>query len=597
MNRLHSPVNKTKKKESSLYVSAMSSVILVMCCLMCFVSVSWAWFTSTASVTTEQIVSATYTVDYLVYEKGDETKVVTPDESGGYTLDPSKIYTVKLTPSGNASTGYVKFTADGEDYTTIQLAPTDDPITFELSGYEALTAEYSWGIAQASGEETPVDDEEEIYKDIAITYYSFGDDSSKKPTGKASVIAATETEKANKVFTSLPTAPEYTGYTFDKWTLSDGTEFDPEKDTFYQDTELYATYTVNKYGYSFVISDTETVSGEADYDSDISALVPKAPTPPEGKTFEGWSKTKGGTTPVEDFGKISTESGNNTFYAIFKDIIPTTAGVAFYEYDGSNEHGPATGTVKEVIITEECAKQYGEVSEPEIGSALVLPEKAPELANYTFGGWFDAEGKEWTAEDTVPDGGLELYAKYIRVQCGLIAKGEGTEEKATTVIERGDTEHLNNLDDVASYTEESVWFVYGLKDRLSEEKMLSDYVDVVGDCSITVVHSHKTMVGTGSTITVTDNVSGEIVEKFVIIIFGDVDGNGSITANDVMVCDKEQLNLTSWSRDGSEEYNPILYKAANLDGKRFVRANDVSIIEGKSLNTNEIDQVNGCKAK
>ncbi len=355
------------------------------------------------------------------------------------------------------------------------------------------------------------------------------------------------------------------------------------------DAEYIAQWKANEYTYNFMISGESTphATGKAEYDSDISAVVPSNPTAPEGYYFKGWSKVEGGKTTVKKYGKISTDVSENTFYAVFEELSSTTVNVTFYEYDGTNVHGPATGTIKEVIIGAECAEQYGEISVVEIGSALVLPT-APELANYTFAGWFDVNGKQWNAGDAVPNADLALYAKYVRVQCGLVAAKD-----STTVIERG-AGKLNNLDDVASYTDGCYWYVYGLRDRLKEADLLSKYITVSGDCSITVEHPlSKNYVGTASTITVTDNVSGEVVEKFYIIIFGDVDGNGSITTNDVSICKDEQLGITRWSKSTSATYDPIVYKAANVDGSRLIGSTDIAIITDKVLTVNDIDQVTG----
>ena len=84
--------------------------------------------------------------------------------------------------------------------------------------------------------------------------------------------------------------------------------------------------------------------------------------------------------------------------------------------------------------------------------------------------------------------------------------------------------------------------------------------------------------GTGSTITVTYK-DGK-VEVYTIVIYGDVDGNGVVNANDA--------SAVARAAEDNSVFNSVQQKAGNVDGVRRITANDAAAIskaaEGKGFN-------------
>ena len=162
-------------------------------------------------------------------------------------------------------------------------------------------------------------------------------------------------------------------------------------------------------------------------------------------------------------------------------------------------------------------------------------------------------------------------------------------DTCTTVIDRDG----KTVDD---YTADSTWYVYGLDEILPKQYLLNTYIDVQGDGTlvITKINDNSNYYGTGSIIDVYDNVTGELVESFRIIVFGDINGDSYANGIDLSIMSEEALGLTGWSIKGIDEYCAYKVKAADLaplygqiDGQ------DKALLNQHVLSLGEINQVTG----
>ncbi|HBF14556.1 MAG TPA: hypothetical protein DDW30_02510 [Clostridiales bacterium] len=94
------------KAEGNLTKILLPSVLSILLCLVLLCGMTWAWFTSTQSAPAATIMSATYNIDIVA--KNGETEL--SGQNGTYTLMAGVEYTVTLTASGTAKTGYCKMT-------------------------------------------------------------------------------------------------------------------------------------------------------------------------------------------------------------------------------------------------------------------------------------------------------------------------------------------------------------------------------------------------------------------------------------------------------------------------------------------------------
>lgn len=143
----------------------------------------------------------------------------------------------------------------------------------------------------------------------------------------------------------------------------------------------------------------------------------------------------------------------------------------------------------------------------------------------------------------------------------------------------------------------SEWYVYGLPIGLKPSK-IGDYITVTGNGTYKLLNtSGKTPstikpVGTGYMIEVYDE-EGVLVEKFYIVIYGDVNKDGSVNESDSNAIVKERGYKTSWSVKNSSSYTPYLVRAANVNGDTSVNESDINTIAKVRSNKVSINQTTG----
>lgn len=132
-----------EQSDGLLHLLALSAVGLC-ACLICLCGVSWAWFTATASSGTAVIQAATYTVDVSA-DENDKVEITPESGTTTVTFAAAGEYTVTLTPSGTASTGYCKISYAGASYYTEQLPSGSLHFTVNADADSKLTVTPQWG--------------------------------------------------------------------------------------------------------------------------------------------------------------------------------------------------------------------------------------------------------------------------------------------------------------------------------------------------------------------------------------------------------------------------------------------------------------------
>lgn len=421
--------------------------------------------------------------------------------------------------------------------------------------------------------------------------------------------------------------PTKTGYTFMGWVdnatpddqLETAERIDIPAKMPANDIAVKATWTINEYNATF---DANTgafpENAPADYAGDETATFPvefnqpiTLPVDPEknGYDFVGWDDL---STPdvneAEDpnFVPGNIGDGDKEYQAVWKKSAST---LKFFDYINSDK-GP--GDAASAVYTE--LNQYTE--EVEFEATIEFPDTLPAKdwdKYYEFKGWADADGNMVATVDengnlvtsaTMPADDYNLYAVYDR----HIVKLVPTDENSTAVIERdgitesymdgfGDVHYeypYNRYDNLEGYDE---WFVYGLDIKITGDE-LADYVKVHGDGHYDIKYtdiSHGYFCGTGAEIYVYDNVTGKLVEKLYIVIFGDIDGDAQVEAGDTRLLNSEAIFGATWSKPHGDEYCSYKYKAANIvsyDEYNYMDSN--LITDHVTANGDfEIDQVYG----
>ena len=145
--------------------------------------------------------------------------------------------------------------------------------------------------------------------------------------------------------------------------------------------------------------------------------------------------------------------------------------------------------------------------------------------------------------------------------------------------------------------DENTKTITGLKQFISELEFREDFVAVDGDGYYETEYPSsgvKGFTGTGTKIKLYDNTnSEEPVAVYTIVIYGDVNGDSTVTATDGTNIDEELKGITSWSQQQSEEYNFYKIMAADLNKDGVVNADDSVIIGDSAAGIRTIDQVSG----
>ena len=306
----------------------------------------------------------------------------------------------------------------------------------------------------------------------------------------------------------------------------------------------------------------ENASAVADITAQYGDAVNKPSNPTkEGHSFVQWNDAEGNAYTIQP---IMPDLGeNNATITLTAQWSVVGYTVTFYAADGYT-----------VFYAEEV--NYGE------NIADVVPADLPEKEYYIALGWSLTEGDTVAITDfgTMPAHNVIYYPAYERV-------------KVTLKLLEGTTAEVFEVDE--SNPDLKVGYIRGLKPRLTKSALETTYVGVTGDGEIRITPSWSKMniCGTGTVIEVYDNVDKVVVERYYVVIYGDVNGDSGISATDVTAILKETNSLTGWSVEGTEEYNKAYALAADIKNDGEINGLDATGLRDVTLAVSYIDQVTG----
>ena len=221
--------------------------------------------------------------------------------------------------------------------------------------------------------------------------------------------------------------------------------------------------------------------------------------------------------------------------------------------------------------------------------------QAPNKVVYDAGEAFDATG-------------LELFVIYNNGTFDTVTEGFTLSEvdmttagtKTVTVTYEGktatfeitvnavvvETERFEIVGGASVVKQGGVNYIVGLQPSLTQAKFKSTYIDYE---NVTIKYNMTTAryMGTGSTVTVTSTITGEVIAEYVIVIYGDVDGTATINARDA-------LAITNSISGVADSLTGAAKLAANVEGTRAtINAKDASVIRAVAGGTMVIDQTTG----
>ncbi|MBR4857813.1 MAG: InlB B-repeat-containing protein, partial [Clostridia bacterium] len=376
-------------------------------------------------------------------------------------------------------------------------------------------------------------------------------------TGTYEVMVAFDSE------IPAPAAPVKEGYDFLGWDPMVGT-MDEEGMTF---TAIWSE-TVDFYTITYYVDYVDETTEPYEVFNVTFGEPLEYPSEPDkdGWAFVHWIDADGNILDVENTdAKMPAE--NLVYYAIFER---SAANVTFYDYEAT------TATPWKTDVAEKASE-----AEVNFGEEITFPAHAEISEKYwIFLGWSTTEGGEVidTTAITMGEGvATEYYAVYKKVAVKLVPKAG-----STTMIERnGAIESYNDgytvTDEFVATTDSTKNLIYGLRTGQRDSVLLATYVQVLGDGYAVVTPAVSGRLGTGTKVEVYDNADTSApVETFYVVIFGDVDGNARVMADDSSAIDKEILKPTWSALRTRVEY---IYRAANLNGDRRLTGDDGALVD------------------
>ncbi len=206
------------------------------------------------------------------------------------------------------------------------------------------------------------------------------------------------------------------------------------------------------------------------------------------------------------------------------------------------------------------------------GSATV-PSGNPEINYYTFVGWSTepngtpVDFDEWTMPAAETDS-FYFYPVFERVPVTL-----------EIALESGSQADIIKVDDQAV-----TGYIYNAGNKLTVAKLQAQLV-VIGNGTLNITASKNGKIcGTGTKVELIDNLTGEVVETYYLIVAGDVNGDALCTANDKNIArNVYNQNLSSWlinDTDADAEAKRVCATlAADVNGDGAFDGEDADMME------------------
>lgn len=140
-----------------------------------------------------------------------------------------------------------------------------------------------------------------------------------------------------------------------------------------------------------------------------------------------------------------------------------------------------------------------------------------------------------------------------------------------------------------------LWFVYGLKENCMISE-LSSFVKVQGKGYMVVSNTKNGFITTGSVISVYRDETNELVERFSIVIYGDLDHDGAVTPNDSTTLRNELAGSTEWFWLDSSSFDPAVAIAADINKDGALSGNDSNAIYCQLNFSKKLNQINSTRS-
>ena len=200
------------------------------------------------------------------------------------------------------------------------------------------------------------------------------------------------------------------------------------------------------------------------------------------------------------------------------------------------------------------------------GSAIVYPVANPTRGtDYVFKGWYkDADCTIPVNDEEAVLSDIAFYAKWTL----------SSDEDITLIAQAGSTTVID--------TDRK--YIYGLKEGVTVNELDTVYLDVIGNGELEYVYD--SVVGTGTKVNLVNSFTGEVIDTYTLVIFGDLNGDGYINTSD-----KTILN-TYISGAVTASFSDVYVYAADLYNDMDITSTDLTQMKSLLSGAATYDQAN-----
>ena len=191
---------------------------------------------------------------------------------------------------------------------------------------------------------------------------------------------------------------------------------------------------------------------------------------------------------------------------------------------------------------------------------------------YSFIGWASSAG------------GLPLFADGDTVMNLTAGQGDAVTLYAVWKLDAV----LSAGQGTSTVVDNAAGLIYGLEPGITGERFESDFVNVIGDARL-VITQNACGFGTGTTVDLVDNTTGNTIASYTILIFGDVNGDGTVDSLDAGVMVDVENYLVDWDNPAFD----IFRQAGDLNGDGEVDSIDAGLMVDVENYMLAINQVTG----
>ncbi len=149
---------KKEKYNDGLTSLLLPSFLGIIICAVCLAGGTFAWFTASQSTTTQTIIAAEYNIDVVVENTADNQPI--NSTNGLYSLAADIDYKIKITATGDATTGYCVIQLNDDEPLHTEQFPTKDDVnkntiefTIHTDKQTTMQITAQWGSSTKTEEE------------------------------------------------------------------------------------------------------------------------------------------------------------------------------------------------------------------------------------------------------------------------------------------------------------------------------------------------------------------------------------------------------------------------------------------------------------